>query len=91
MSDELSCYATSSDLDALAAKVNAANTVLSGKLDNTATAADSAKLGGVDASEYARKTSIPSRLKNDSDTVRIDGEGNIYNAAFIKGGYYILT
>lgn len=61
------------------------------KLDANATAVNSNKLGNVDSSEYARKTDVPSRLKNDSDTVRIDGEGNIYNAAFIKGGYYILT
>lgn len=61
------------------------------KLDANATAVNSNKLGNVDSSEYALKTDVPSRLKNDSDTVRIDGEGNIYNAAFIKGGYYILT
>ena len=57
------------------------------KLDSDGTAADSAKLGGVDASEYARKTDVPSRLKNDTDTVRCDGEGNIYSIVDGAGGY----
>lgn len=31
---------------------------------------------------------VPSRVKNDGDTERIDGSGNVYEATFIEGGYY---
>ena len=30
-------------------------------------------------------------MRNDTDTSRIDGAGNLYEAVFIKGGYYILN
>lgn len=60
------------------------------KLDADGTAADSAKLGGVAASEYARKTDVPKRVSNDTDTVRCDGEGNVYEAEFAEGGFFTV-
>lgn len=67
------------------------DTALEGKLGVGDRAADSAKLGGVDAGEYALKTDVPKRVSNDADTSRIDGEGNVYEAQFVAGGYYTAT
>lgn len=75
--------------DAVASAELAVRTAES-KLDPDGTAANSAKLGGVDASEYARKTDVPKRVSNDTDTVRIDGEGNVYALEVPKSMYFIV-
>lgn len=53
--------------------------------------ADKADKTDLEALAKKVETIIPSRVRNDSDTSRIDGAGNLYKAKFIKGGYYILT
>lgn len=70
------------------ATVALVDTKTSGKLGVDDTAADSAKLGGVKASEYARKTDVPKRVSNDKNTSRIDGEGNVYGSDTILAYYY---
>lgn len=53
--------------------------------------ADKADKTDLDALAKKVETVVPSRVRNDSDTSRIDGAGNLYEAKFIKGGYYIVT
>lgn len=75
-------YATSEELNQLKEKNDAQDEALTqlneanaNKLGKTETAADSAKLGGVAASEYAKKTELPS---GGADPLTIYPVGSIY-------------